>query len=309
MRHLGRAETGGRRLAVSIALVLAFFLTGCDHSSHTKKPAEAPVCANPPPAAAPAATPAAPPAASPAPAAEGRVEAKPFKLYGTLSPEELECYYTVPNVSPLAAARLPVASPVATPALYAPVAMGPGWNVPIARPWKYIVIHHSATDTGSAASFDREHRERGWDGLGYHFVIGNGTGSGDGQVEVGYRWRQQLRGAHAGNLDYNERGIGLCLVGDFEKSYPTARQMDSLNALVRFLQARCGITANNIIGHDDVPGKKTRCPGRNFSVAAFRAALAGELAALPPGPPVLAPRPRPVPLNASRNVPVRRISP
>src|SRR5438067_10459729 len=54
-----------------------------------------------------------------------------------------------------------------------------------ARSWKWIVIHHSATTSGGAATFDRMHREKGWDELGYHFVIGNGTDTRNGQVEVG----------------------------------------------------------------------------------------------------------------------------
>jgi 5-methylcytosine-specific restriction endonuclease McrA len=40
--------------------------------------------------------------------------------------------------------------------------------------------------------FDRSHRDKGWDELGYHFVIGNGTSSGDGVVEVGTRWQTHL---------------------------------------------------------------------------------------------------------------------
>ena len=38
---------------------------------------------------------------------------------------------------------------------------------------------------------DHWHRDRGFDELGYHFVIGNGTNSGDGQIEVGPRWTKQ----------------------------------------------------------------------------------------------------------------------
>src|SRR5687768_8035868 len=49
-----------------------------------------------------------------------------------------------------------------------------------ARRWNWIVIHHSATDNGSATSFDRSHRARGWDGMGYDFVIDNGRGAQDG---------------------------------------------------------------------------------------------------------------------------------
>jgi hypothetical protein len=228
-----------------------------------------------------------------------------IKLYGTLSPEELEACYNVPQVTNVGLSRpAPAsASSFSAPAEVPVLAAGAGWDVRLGRNWRHIVIHHSATATGSAASFDREHRERGWEGLGYHFVIGNGTGTGDGQVEVGYRWRNQQRGAHAGNLEYNEYGIGICLVGDFETGYPTARQMASLRALVRFLQARCGISTASIIGHSDVPGKETRCPGRNFSVAAFRAGLAGELASAPAVAPLSAPAPRAraTPVPASRN--------
>ena len=143
------------------------------------------------------------------------------------------------------------------------------WSVSGARrAWRYIVIHHSATDTGSAKAFDIEHRQRRdkdgqrWDGLGYDFVIGNGAGSGDGQVEVGYRWREQKRGAHAGNDLMNEQGVGICLVGDFTKNRPTAAQMHSLSRLCNFLSSYCGIPRSNFRMHGDV--KNTSCPGPLF---------------------------------------------
>jgi hypothetical protein len=143
------------------------------------------------------------------------------------------------------------------------------WSISGARrAWRYIVIHHSATETGCAKAFDAEHRQRRdkdgrrWDGLGYDFVIGNGTGSGDGAVEVGYRWRDQKRGAHAGNDLMNEQGIGICLVGDFTKSSPTAAQMRSLSRLCNYLSAYCGIPRSNFRLHGDV--KTTSCPGPLF---------------------------------------------
>ena len=63
------------------------------------------------------------------------------------------------------------------------------------RKWRFIIVHHSASESGNAAKFDRDHRNRGWDELGYHFVIGNGTMSGDGQIEVGPRWVKQKHGS------------------------------------------------------------------------------------------------------------------
>ena len=138
------------------------------------------------------------------------------------------------------------------------------WDVKIGRKWTHIIIHHSATDTGSAASFDRYHRDHnGWiNGLAYHFVIGNGHGSPNGQIEVGGRWTKQLRGAHAGVEKYNSCGIGICLVGNFEKDKPTQEQIDALVKLISYLQDKCSIPASNVLGHRDI--KATLCPGKNF---------------------------------------------
>ena len=145
-------------------------------------------------------------------------------------------------------------------------------DAPLKRRWKYIVLHHSDGDAGSEAAFDRYHREeRHWRGVGYDFVIGNGHGSRDGLVEVTFRWERQLDGAHAGVAEYNKHGIGICLVGDFEKGYPTAKQMEALVGLVNYLQERCKIPTANIMGHRHV--KPTRCPGRNFPWYNFFALL------------------------------------
>jgi len=139
------------------------------------------------------------------------------------------------------------------------------------RTWKWIVIHHSASDSGGAAVFDVWHRKRGFDELGYHFVIDNGEGMPDGNVEVGSRWLKQKQGAHAKSPDgqYNERGIGICLVGNFENSEPTAKQWQMLVKLVAYLSAQYDIPSDRIIGHHDVNGT-TLCPGKNLSVEKLR---------------------------------------
>ena len=132
------------------------------------------------------------------------------------------------------------------------------------RPWKYIVIHHSASDFGDAASIGKYHKEeRGWvNGLGYDFLIGNGNGSRDGQIEVGNRWNKQIDGAHAGNPEYNKHGIGICLVGNFDTDRPTNRQISSLLYLIDYLQKRCNINKDNVIMHKTF--RKTVCPGKHF---------------------------------------------
>jgi N-acetyl-anhydromuramyl-L-alanine amidase AmpD len=136
------------------------------------------------------------------------------------------------------------------------------------RAWQFIVVHHSATATGSATEFDRMHKANGWDELGYHFVIGNGTGTGDGEIEVGSRWPKQKHGAHtkvANHPEYNDLGIGICLVGNFDVTHPSEAQMQSLARLIRFLQDRYGVPRSHIYGHGQL--KATNCPGRNFDYA------------------------------------------
>jgi hypothetical protein len=155
-----------------------------------------------------------------------------------------------------------------------------GWIPPggISPRWTYIVIHHSATEVGGAQRFDKLHRAppRCWDELGYHFVIGNGSDTPDGYIEVGPRWTKQKHGAHCKTPDnrFNEHGIGIGLVGNFENHPPTRAQMRSLTRLVRFLQARCSIPTSKVVTHGGVTGK-TLCPGRYFDLAALRSELDG----------------------------------
>jgi hypothetical protein len=143
------------------------------------------------------------------------------------------------------------------------------------RPWKYIILHHSAGGAGDAASINEFHSEkRGWPGgLGYDFVIGNGTLSGDGKIEAGRRWKLQLDGAHCKADDMNSKGIGICLVGNFEdKRGPSAAQIHSAIALVRHLADEFSISPENVLGHGEVKGASTLCPGRFFPINLMRAA-------------------------------------
>lgn len=141
------------------------------------------------------------------------------------------------------------------------------------RPWTHIVLHHTATASDNAASIDRFHRHlRGWaNGLGYHFVIGNGSRSEDGEIEVGHRWRRQLAGAHCQADDMNRKAIGICFVGSFEAGPgPTDAQVLAGIGLVRYLTRRFSIPPENILGHREVPGGDTLCPGKFFPLELMR---------------------------------------
>jgi N-acetylmuramoyl-L-alanine amidase len=137
-----------------------------------------------------------------------------------------------------------------------------------ARQWTWIVIHHTASSHGSVESINAAHLQRRdrngnpWKGIGYHFVIGNGNGMDDGAIEPTFRWRGQLPGAHAGDDDHNQHGIGIALVGNFEEGPPSAAQLAAVKRLVTVLRTRYGIEAGNVLRHGDI--KATACPGKYF---------------------------------------------
>lgn len=157
----------------------------------------------------------------------------------------------------------------------------PAWNPVLPRSleqirvsrgkWKYIVLHHSGTPNGSARGMDRYHREQRHmeNGLAYHFVIGNGDGMGDGQIAVGQRWTEQLDGGHLRSEAQNKYSIGICLVGNFDRTRPTKKQKESLHALVGHLLDRCGLEPAAVKTHQQINVIGTRCPGQNFPIRTF----------------------------------------
>ena len=143
------------------------------------------------------------------------------------------------------------------------------------RDWNSIVIHHTATNQGSVESIHEAHLAREWLGIGYHFVIGNGNGMPDGEIEPTFRWREQLQGAHAGSDEYNQHGIGIALIGNFEKEPPTPAQLAAIKRLVAVLKSEYHIDGERIIGHREV--KATACPGKLFPIALVREATITSL--------------------------------
>ena len=141
--------------------------------------------------------------------------------------------------------------------------------------WDYIVVHHSGTAMGTVKGMDEFHRKRQHmeNGLAYHFVIGNGRGMKDGEVAVGNRWTKQLQGGHLKSEKLNQVSIGICLVGDFTKTKPTRKQLDSLEALLESLMRRCNLQANDIKTHSQMHPKHTECPGKRFDLNAVKRRL------------------------------------
>ena len=143
-----------------------------------------------------------------------------------------------------------------------------------AERWQAIVVHHSGDAIGSPALIAQASTETGLNGSPFHFVIGNGSGTTDGAIHGTPRWQDQqpgshVRGAHADAL--NRTAIGICMVGDGDRSGFSKAQMANLVRLVQSLQTELGIPADRVYLHRDLAG--TSSPGRHFPASAFRERL------------------------------------
>lgn len=178
--------------------------------------------------------------------------------------------------------RVPSQLAIPTPVVPQQHFAGNPWKPKVdARDWQYIVLHHTASSTGSVESIHEAHIKRKdskgtpWKGIGYHFVIGNGSGMGDGAIEPTFRWREQMHGAHAGVNKYNQKGIGIVLVGNFEDRSPSPAQLAAVKKLVGILKADYGIDSDQVVPHKEL--KATACPGRMFPLAEVSRSLGTTL--------------------------------
>ena len=140
--------------------------------------------------------------------------------------------------------------------------------------WRYIVVHNSGTKQGNAAAFEHYHRNvrHMVNGLAYHFVIGNGTSTREGAIEIGNRWHRQLQGGHVHSDYLNNIAIGICLVGDFNNSTPRKGQLDALDELIGYLRRKVGKIQGHpaeVRAHREInpPQWPTDCPGNEFPYA------------------------------------------
>jgi N-acetyl-anhydromuramyl-L-alanine amidase AmpD len=140
---------------------------------------------------------------------------------------------------------------------------------------EYIVLHTAASlkPNVTAAHIDTWHRQRGFEMIGYHYVIRR-----DGLIEPGRP--ERYAGAHCRGLNHNS--IGICLTGHGDFLPWTPEQMRFLRELVNALREKYNIWIENVIGHREVndliaAGKLSAryrtdktCPGKKIDMNALR---------------------------------------
>ena len=145
----------------------------------------------------------------------------------------------------------------------------------------HLIVHATATPPSldvDAAWVDRVHRQQGWSGCGYHFVIKR-----DGTLEwegTGARTRPLNQvGAHVGGCGpgWNARSVGITMAGGVKEDGVTAddnftdAQYDTLWAFINQATEAFDIPWANVMGHRDLikltNAAPKACPC--FSVAAW----------------------------------------
>lgn len=121
----------------------------------------------------------------------------------------------------------------------------------------YIVVHCTATKEGQdfkAKDIDKWHKQRGWKGIGYHYVVDI-----DGTIEKG-RNESEI-GSHVAG--WNKNSIGVVYVGGLDskgnpKDTRTEAQKEALWKLLTELL--CKYPSAIIKGHRDFPNVSKACP-------------------------------------------------
>lgn len=122
---------------------------------------------------------------------------------------------------------------------------------------KYIVVHCSATKPHQHIGVEeirKWHKDRGWDDVGYHFVIRR-----NGTVEAGRPLN--VAGAHVEG--WNHCTWGICLVGGLDAEGHavdnfTSDQKEMLKYLIEYLRWRA--PRADVQGHRDFPDVHKDCP-------------------------------------------------
>lgn len=119
-----------------------------------------------------------------------------------------------------------------------------------------LIIHCSATPEGrdyTVADIDRWHKQRGWKGIGYHYVVYR-----DGSVHEGRDI--SVIGAHCAG--HNATSIGICYIGGIDrngnpKDTRTPAQRAALRDLVELLQTE--YPQATVHGHREFANKACPC--------------------------------------------------
>lgn len=140
----------------------------------------------------------------------------------------------------------------------------------------YIIIHHSLTEDGKTVTWplirDYHMLSCGMHDIGYHY----GIEKVNNRYEILKGRMDTEIGAHC--IGFNEKSLGICMVGNFDNVRPDEPGLQLLLKLCRALIQVHTIPVEHVIGHWETYPLRNRnieksCPGILFSMPTFRSLL------------------------------------
>ena len=98
--------------------------------------------------------------------------------------------------------------------------------------WNSIEISYSDSKAGNIKQLAALDGLANPEDINCHFVICNGLGGGDGQIQPTEKWRRQWSIAPARASYGSERTIRICVIADNKSAYPTDFQVKRVESMV-----------------------------------------------------------------------------
>ena len=132
---------------------------------------------------------------------------------------------------------------------------------------EYIIVHHSQRSFDFPAFVKFRHESlREWEDCGYHFMIGSALFDEKPNVYPGRL--EKYQGAHV--KGYNDKSIGICVLGNFDQEHLTDTQLTLLTDLVCKKAKQYNVPTEKIMGHREFPEVTKTCPGKNIDMDFIR---------------------------------------
>ena len=117
--------------------------------------------------------------------------------------------------------------------------------------WNCIEIAYSGTKSGNIKQLASLNGLTNPEDINYHFVVCNGLGSDDGQIQPTEKWKRQWSVTPAQTLYTSEQTIHICVIADIKIARPTDMQIKRTEALAEELSRKLNINSASIYYPDN----------------------------------------------------------
>ncbi len=113
--------------------------------------------------------------------------------------------------------------------------------------WQCVEVFYSNTTGGNIGQIASLNGLRDSEDVNLHFLICNGYGGQDGQIQTSQKWMRQWSCVPGGNWYGSSKTIRVCLIADGGTNLPSEFQIKRTNLLLEALCIKFSIPADQVI--------------------------------------------------------------